>query len=174
VASTARTSRPSSSRGKRAAADEQTCGIQDVGFHGLDSHSGEPYSNVDWTSNRASGAFGRACTQSFTQNADANALRWGTSCTFRFDSNMPPVDGTATIGLFTTGTPASINVAGMKVPANAPCISDFNQDGGIDGSDVEAFFTAWESATNPADVNRDGGVDGSDVEQFFLRWAAGC
>ncbi len=56
---------------------------------------------------------------------------------------MPPVDGTATIGLFKTGTPAGINVAGMKVPANAPCISDLNQDGGIDGSDVEQFFLRW-------------------------------
>jgi hypothetical protein len=26
-----------------------------------------------------------------------------------------------------------------------PCIADFNQDGGIDGSDVEEFFIArWE------------------------------
>jgi hypothetical protein len=145
-----------------------------VGFRDVESHSGEPYSNVDWTSNRTSGAFGWGCTQTFTQNANANALRWGTSYTFRFDSNMPPVDGTATIGLFKTGTPAAINVAGMKVPANAPCIGDFNQDGGTDGSDVSAFFGSWENADASADVNRDGGVDGSDVERFIVQWVAGC
>ncbi|MBX3408516.1 MAG: hypothetical protein KF859_01350 [Phycisphaeraceae bacterium] len=53
------------------------------------------------------------------------------------------------------------------------CFADFNQDGGVDGSDVEAFFTAWEAGSGSADVNFDGGVDGADVETFFLLWEAG-
>lgn len=53
------------------------------------------------------------------------------------------------------------------------CPADFNQDGGVDGGDVEAFFLAWESADESADVNRDGGVDGNDVEVFFVAWEAG-
>ena len=54
------------------------------------------------------------------------------------------------------------------------CPGDFNQDGGVDGSDVDAFFTAWESGDSAADINQDGGVDGTDVESFFARWEAGC
>ena len=54
------------------------------------------------------------------------------------------------------------------------CISDFNCDGGTDGSDVESFFIAWESGEALSDVNLDGGVDGADVEVFFLRWSQGC
>lgn len=55
-----------------------------------------------------------------------------------------------------------------------PCIyADFNEDGGVDGADVEAFFQAWEAAEERADVNRDGGVDGADVEAFFQAWEAG-
>lgn len=54
------------------------------------------------------------------------------------------------------------------------CISDFNCDGGTDGSDVESFFTAWESGEAISDVNLDGGVDGADVEVFFQRWSQGC
>ena len=27
----------------------------------------------------------------------------------------------------------------------APCVADFNRDGGIDGADVEAFFALWEA-----------------------------
>ncbi|MBL9001114.1 MAG: hypothetical protein JNK25_08255 [Phycisphaerae bacterium] len=50
---------------------------------------------------------------------------------------------------------------------------DFNQDGGVDGADVEAFFLAWENADPSADVNQDGGIDGRDVETFFLAWEAG-
>jgi hypothetical protein len=55
----------------------------------------------------------------------------------------------------------------------ATCPADFNQDGGIDGTDVEAFFAAWEAGLDTADVNTDGGIDGSDVEFFFAAWEAG-
>jgi hypothetical protein len=53
------------------------------------------------------------------------------------------------------------------------CPADFNQDGGVDGLDVGAFFLAWEAAEVGADVNHDGGVDGGDVETFFVIWQAG-
>lgn len=53
------------------------------------------------------------------------------------------------------------------------CPADFNQDGGVDGSDVEAFLIAWEIGETDGDVNCDGGVDGSDVETFFYYWEAG-
>ena len=62
-------------------------------------------------------------------------------------------------------------VANLASPA--PCPADFNQDGGVDGGDVEAFFISWEAGAVPADVNADGGVDGSDVESFFTAWQAG-
>ncbi|MBX3409156.1 MAG: hypothetical protein KF859_04650 [Phycisphaeraceae bacterium] len=57
--------------------------------------------------------------------------------------------------------------------AGEPCVADFNQDGGVDGADVEAFFLSWEAGDTPADVNQDGGVDGADVEYFFVQWEAG-
>jgi hypothetical protein len=53
------------------------------------------------------------------------------------------------------------------------CPADFNQDGGVDGGDVSAFFAAWESGNSAADVNADGGIDGSDVEVFFHVWENG-
>ncbi len=54
-----------------------------------------------------------------------------------------------------------------------PCPADFNQDGGVDGSDISAFFEAWEAGESSADVNFDGGVDGSDIDTFFTVWEAG-
>jgi hypothetical protein len=54
-----------------------------------------------------------------------------------------------------------------------PCPADFNQDGGVDGADVSAFFGAWEAGDTSADVNADGGVDGGDVSTFFVAWEAG-
>lgn len=53
------------------------------------------------------------------------------------------------------------------------CPADFNQDGGVDGADIESFFLVWETGDPAADVNLDGGVDGSDVETFFAAWEAG-
>ena len=54
-----------------------------------------------------------------------------------------------------------------------PCPADYNQDGGIDGTDVQAFFADWENGLMPADVNQDGGIDGADVQFFFEVWEAG-
>lgn len=58
-------------------------------------------------------------------------------------------------------------------PASAPptvCASDFNVDGGVDGQDVAAFFSAWEVGAPYADINHDGGVDGADVTDWFGLW----
>jgi hypothetical protein len=54
-----------------------------------------------------------------------------------------------------------------------PCPADFNQDGGVDGQDVQDFFDAWSNATPTADVNQDGGIDGQDVQDFFTAWVNG-
>jgi hypothetical protein len=59
-------------------------------------------------------------------------------------------------------------------PPAAGCLGDYNQDGGVDGSDVGAFFADWELGLANADVNQDGGVDGSDIGTFFDAWQAGC
>ncbi|MBS0195956.1 MAG: hypothetical protein JSR77_04285 [Planctomycetes bacterium] len=61
----------------------------------------------------------------------------------------------------------------LRVHDCSPCPADFNQDGGVDGSDVDAFFAAWEVGDSSADVNFDGGVDGADVATFFAAWEAG-
>jgi hypothetical protein len=62
----------------------------------------------------------------------------------------------------------------ISLEGGTPCPADFNQDGGIDGSDVAAFFLAWEASLSEADVNQDGGIDGSDVSAFFEHWESGC
>jgi hypothetical protein len=66
-------------------------------------------------------------------------------------------------------TPATLTIDGCS----PPCPADFNQDGGVDGADIAAFFTAWEAADSSSDVNQDGGIDGGDVGAFFAAWEAG-
>jgi len=60
--------------------------------------------------------------------------------------------------------------AGSSCPT---CAADFNQDGGVDGGDIEAFFGAWQAGDACGDTNLDGGVDGGDIESFFQVWQAG-
>ncbi|MBS0196964.1 MAG: hypothetical protein JSR77_09410 [Planctomycetes bacterium] len=56
------------------------------------------------------------------------------------------------------------------VQPHPPCVSDFNEDGGVNGDDVAAFLVAWESGDIVADVADDGGLDGQDVLTFFEAW----
>ncbi len=68
----------------------------------------------------------------------------------------------------------SMEFTSGSVVISRGCVGDYNNDGGVDGADVETFFTAWEAGDAAADLNADGGVDGADVEFFFTRWQAGC
>ncbi len=72
----------------------------------------------------------------------------------------------------TCGGTTSI-AAVLSICACLACPADFNQDGGIDGADVDAFFSDWEAGRCDADVNADGGIDGADVDTFFAAWEAG-
>jgi hypothetical protein len=51
-------------------------------------------------------------TETFAENPNANAIRWGTMYNFRFDSNRPPQNMNATIGFFKTGAPINVLVQG--------------------------------------------------------------
>src|SRR5213076_1198269 len=48
--------------------------------------------------------------ETFAQNQNANAIRWGTLYNFRFDSSAPPATSTANIGFFKTGSPISVAI----------------------------------------------------------------
>ncbi|PYJ76790.1 MAG: hypothetical protein DME69_12475, partial [Verrucomicrobia bacterium] len=52
--------------------------------------------------------------ETFAQNPNANALRWGTLYNFRFDSNRPPQDEFAVIGFFKTGVPIMAAIQGPQ------------------------------------------------------------
>jgi hypothetical protein len=107
-------------------------GLSGVGFHDVDYHSGEPFDGTDWSFVIESDSAGWA-TESFADNPDANALRWGTLYNFRFDATAPPVDGDLTLGLFRPGTPAEVLVSGI-VPADCSAASALELDC-ADGSD---------------------------------------
>jgi hypothetical protein len=73
-------------------------------------------------------------------------------------------------GIYSASEPMTMTFEAAHTGA---CAADFNQDGGVDGADVDAFFEHWEAGLHEADVNHDGGVDGTDVGEFFMVWENG-
>jgi hypothetical protein len=54
-----------------------------------------------------------------------------------------------------------------------PCAADYDQNGGVDGGDLAAFFADFETGEACADVDQNGGVDGGDLGFFFAVFEAG-
>jgi hypothetical protein len=88
-------------------------------------------------------------------------------------SPLSPSSTTTRDVLFTPFYRAGSYAQSGGVISSPYCPADFNQDGGVDGADVSAFFDEWEAGNSDADVNRDGGVDGADVDVFFSAWESG-
>jgi hypothetical protein len=89
--------------------------VTNVGFHGVTYRNGDgpgnvDMSNLDWTFAQAGGV-ATWTTEAEAQNVRANALRWGTTYNFRFDANVPPASGSATLGLWRAGAPADMTLA---------------------------------------------------------------
>ena len=77
------------------------------------------YSSTPWTSTQTANAVSWN-SETFAQNQNANAIRFGTLYNFRFDSNRPPQAMNATIGYFKTGTPTTVAIQGPMPDACNP------------------------------------------------------
>ena len=81
-----------------------------IGFHDVDYHSGDGiggvnFDSTDWPASFVDGQTLTWATDTFDQNENANALRWGTMYNYRFDANAAPALGLMTVRLFEPGTP---------------------------------------------------------------------
>jgi hypothetical protein len=105
------------------------CGItvNNLGFHAPENSpafandgtcANAGYSNAPWASNQTCQALSWN-SETFVQNCNANAIRFGTLYNFRFDSNSPPQATNATIGFFKTGTPITVAIQG---PSPSTCV----------------------------------------------------
>jgi hypothetical protein len=106
-------------------------------------HSGEVYTNEDWSLSISGGEI-KWAGMTHSQNANANALRWGTMFNFAFVTDRPPVMGEATLGLFRPIIPDSVQVA-VLVPSQfaVVCPADINGDGTVDVLDLLDLLDAW-------------------------------
>ncbi|MBI1302848.1 MAG: hypothetical protein GC172_03545 [Phycisphaera sp.] len=142
--------------------------VTGVGFKDVDYHSGEPFSNTDWTAQVSGGAV-TWTGGSFAQSPNSNALRFATMYNFWFDADQPPTGIAATLGLFRPGTPDSVTIdlKGPSAPPSDP--EDLNGDGTIDGADLGILLNNW-GGTGTGDVDGSGAVDGADLALLLGAW----
>ncbi|MEO5720745.1 MAG: dockerin type I domain-containing protein [Chthoniobacterales bacterium] len=104
------------------------CGVavSNVGFHAPPNEPGSVndgtvgnagFSNAPWANTETADAL-TWNSETFSQNPNANALRWGTLYNFRFDSARPPTTSNATVGFFKTGAPITVAI---QVPTPEAC-----------------------------------------------------
>lgn len=152
--------------------------VTNIGFHDVDYHSGEPYSGTDWTDIVAVDSITWS-TQDYATNSNANALRWNTAYSFRFDADAPPLiaSGLATIGLFKPGTDSSVTSDAI-VPGLRHCPEDISGgDDVVDVLDLLAVLQEWDVTTgSPADFTGtaqncpDGFVGVGDLIDLLAAW----
>jgi len=100
--------------------------ISNTGFHAPPQHPGwandgtfnnQGYSSAPWT---VTGVGATWSCETFAQNQNANAIRWGTLYNFRFDADLAPAPENATIGFFKTGAPVTVQVEVPEVGGPTP------------------------------------------------------
>ena len=94
--------------------------ISNIGFHAPPQEPGwandgtfnnQGYSSAPWTVTQAADSI-TWNSETFAQNQNANAIRWGTLYNFRFDADQPPQKANAMVGYFKTGSPTTVAIQG--------------------------------------------------------------
>jgi hypothetical protein len=145
----------------------------DVWYSYTPDQSGTLHVHVDRTSGLETPAiavFDTCAPGTDTDIACVNVPIQGTTNDLEFEATA----GTAYFIRIATHFSQRITFAVTLDEVAPGCIGDFNEDGGVDGADVESFFVVWSNGESSADLNQDGGIDGGDVETFFGHWEAGC
>ncbi|MFN0008227.1 MAG: hypothetical protein ACKVXR_09990 [Planctomycetota bacterium] len=111
-----------------AGANVTNIGFRDATYRNGDGPGDVDQSGLDWPA-VVSGVSITWSTETQAQNVSANAIRWATTYNFRFDANVAPASGNASLGLWESGAPASVS-AYVEVPGgSAPIVSFCAGDG---------------------------------------------
>ena len=141
--------------------------ISNIGFHAPPQHPGwandgtlnsQGYSSTPWTVTQAPGSI-TWNTETFAQNQNANAIRWGTLYNFRFDADQPPQSANATVGFFKTGSPMMVAIqapaGGTPTPtptatANGHGHANSNCHGHVNGNPDRHTAAHSDAKVNPS------------------------
>ncbi|MBL9030699.1 MAG: hypothetical protein JNM80_03210 [Phycisphaerae bacterium] len=149
-----------------------------IGFSAPLAHSGDITNNTPWSVSVANGAITWASAESFAQNANANAIRWGTMFNFWFDAPAAPISATATLGLFKPHTPSSVSFT-IQAPGGG-CYANCDASTVppiLNINDFTCFINRF--ATGDSYANCDGSsippiLNINDYTCFLNAFSAGC
>ena len=132
--------------------------ISNIGFHaprqepgwandGTQGNTG--FSSTPWSVQTSSSI--TWSTETFAQNQNANAIRFGTLYNFRFDADQPPNPTNATVGYFKTGGPMPVLIqAPGGVPTPSPTPTPTSTPTATPTATATATFTPTATATATA------------------------
>jgi hypothetical protein len=154
--------------------------VSNAGFNAPDYHSddGALYSNADWVIATEPYEVRWNSPQTFDENQNTNALRWGSLYNFWFTTDRAPVEGHVDLDLFKPAAgcvPTTMRIA-ASVPA-ADCVGDIARDGDVNVDDLVAVVVGWGPCACeyacPADVaGGNNAVDVDDLVAVIKNWGA--
>lgn len=116
-------------------------GMTAAGFHDVHYHSGEAYASTDWAFARTATSASWS-TDTFGDDPNANALRWGTLYNVWFDSDSPPTPSAGRLTTFRPGTPSEVYFPCVApTPSSAPAIEP--PAGLVCGSELHEVSLSW-------------------------------
>jgi len=154
-------------------------GVENVGFHDVDYHSGDGPGGVDFSGQDWDAAVGAGqlawSSETYAENESANALRWGTLYNFRFDSDAAPGAALATLALFKPSDPPTVSALAIG-PSDCP--TDLDADGDTDLTDLSRLLASFgkpaDANATEGDVDHDGDVDLTDLSSLLAVFGGSC
>ncbi len=159
--------------------------LSHLGFHDVNYYDGDGINDVttdgaDWAPVVAGGAVTWSVAQSYADNPNGNALRWGTLSNFRFDADVAPSPGILKLAQF------KLNAVDMTATTIAPAAiactrGDLNGDGLVNGADIARFVdrlvigggTPTERCAGDLETTPDGQIGVADVNPFAMCLVSG-
>lgn len=143
-------------RGVRLTADSNA-NFTNIGFRDVPYHSGEPFDGTDWASSTTANSI-EWLTDTFANNENANALRWGTMYNFRFNADVAPEEfPEIELVMFKPGTPSSV-FATLPVPGTNDACTD-----ALPVTDGTYVFDTTDAVANSPSENACGFVFAPDL-----------
>ena len=153
--------------------------ITNVEFRDVKYHSGEAfqYNGTDghWPVTIDGGAITWATPETYGENVNGNAIRWGTVYNFRFTADVAPATGDATLGVFNPFPVEQPNswLANAQIPGPIEnnCPSDLDASGTVDFNDLLFVLSAWGPCVDcPEDLDGDGEANFNDLLILLAAW----
>ena len=140
--------------------------LTNIEFVDVHYHSGEVIEGTDWDFDRSNGEVNWS-TQSESANSNANAIRWATMYTFRFDADTSPISVDGSLGYYRSGPGDGVmfdlEAPGPDCGGGNECPGDINGDNTVNVEDILDVLADFGLDSGSGDADGDGDTDVEDL-----------